>query len=115
VSDTEQVGLSRNPTKRQVAEPDHDGRTPICPDCGDDIAASKGGGKPLAGLVPECFGWSCEKCNLTLPSNCHGPDAPGFNDKMAGLEVKFRDGSARYVPIPVRYVDTGIEQGDSDD
>ena len=109
---TDQVALSRDPDRRQVAEIDRDGHTPICPDCGADVAASKSGGKPLPGIVPECFGWSCKCCNLTFPSNCHGPEAPGFNSRMVGIEVQFRDGSTRYVPVPTRYVGHSGSGGD---
>jgi len=106
---SEQVALSRDPDQRQLAEVDRDGRTPICPDCGADVAASKSGGKPLPGIVPECFGWECKRCNLTPPSMCHGPEARGFIDTMSGIEVRFRDGSSRYVPVPSRYV--GPDEG----
>lgn len=105
-----QATLSRNPDDRQVAETENDGMKPLCPDCGSYVGASKGGGKPLPDREAKAFGWSCEECNLTLPTNCHGPSAPSFNDRIAGLQVEFRDGHTRYVPVPSRYVDVGGEQ-----
>lgn len=106
---TEQVALSRNPVEREVARFDRDGRKPICPDCGSYVGHSKSGGKPLPDTEAEAFGWSCGDCNLTLPSNCHGSTAPGFNSSMAGMQVEFRDGETRWVPVPARYVDTATD------
>lgn len=101
---TEQVVLSRNPSVRQVARTVRGEQRPLCPDCEKYVGPSKSGGKPLPDVEAETFGWSCEDCNLTLPSHCHGPEAPNFNSSMAGLKVEFRDGEARYVPVPTRYV-----------
>lgn len=112
-NDTDQTALARDPDRRQVAELDHDGHTPLCPDCGADVAASKSGGKTLPGIVPECFGWECRRCDLTFPSKCHGPEAPCLNESMAGIEVRFRDGSTRYVPVPARYVGPEENGGES--
>jgi len=101
-----QTDLGRDPTTREVARPDHGERNrPLCPDCGQYVGASKGGGKPLPGTDAEAFGWECPDCALTLPSNCHGREAPMFNDRMAGLKVVFRDGTPRWVPVPERFVD----------
>lgn len=104
--DTErQTALTRDASQRQVAQLGRDGRTPVCPDCGQDVAASKSGGKPLPDHEVTCFGWQCEDCDLTLPSNCGGPEAPGFVDRMVGLRVEFRDGVERWVPVPRRQVE----------
>ena len=100
----EQAALSRTPDVREVAQLERDEYKPTCPDCGSYVGHSKGGGKSLPGILPECFGWECRDCNLTFPSNCDGRDAPGFNNSMAGLKVEFRDGQTRWVPVPDRYV-----------
>jgi|GEM_PF-1863780 len=101
-----QTDLGRDPTTREVARPDHDERNrPLCPDCGQYVGASKGGGKPLPDHEATAFGWECADCELTLPSNCSGRAAPMFNDHMAGLKVLFRDGTPRWVPVPERFVD----------
>jgi len=107
--DAGQATLARDPDERQVAEVARgdEGRRPVCPDCRTYVGASKSGGKPLPGREAEAFGWECRDCNLTLPSHCHGPEAPMFNDSMAGLEVEFRDGETRFVPVPARYVTEG--------
>ena len=107
MSRTDQTALSRDPNRRQVAEPHRDGRRATCPDCGSYVGPTKSGGKPLPNTDATCFGWSCEPCSLTLPSNCHGPAAPSFIDTMAGLEVEFRAGHSRYVPVPKRFVEEG--------
>jgi hypothetical protein len=100
-----QATLDRNPDRREVAETARDGRHAVCPDCGQRVGRSKSGGKPLPDTDAECFGWSCEDCNLTLPSNCHGPSAPHYNDRMRGLAVEFRGATERFVPVPKRYVE----------
>jgi len=103
-----QTNLGRDPTTREVASHDHDeDNRPLCPDCGQYVGPSKGGGKPLPGHEATAFGWECADCELTLPSNCHGEAAPMFNDHMAGLEVLFRDGTPRWVPVPARFVEGG--------
>jgi|GEM_PF-4749274 len=110
---TAQTDLGRDPTTREVARPDQDeDNRPVCPDCGQYVGASKGGGKPLPNTEATAFGWECPDCELTLPSNCSGRAAPMFNDHMAGLEVLFRDGTPRWVPVPERFVDD--EDDDSD-
>lgn len=110
----EQVGFQYNPEKLQVAEVARNGRYAVCPDCKNRVGASKSGGKPLPGTEVTCFGWSCSDCNLTLPTNCHGPTAPGFNDSMAGAKIKFRDGSERWVPVPIRYVEPETDRSGGD-
>lgn len=103
---TAQTDLGRDPTTREVARCDtDDDKRPVCPDCGQYVGASMGGGKPLPDHDATAFGWECSDCELTLPSNCHGPAAPMFNDHMAGLEVLFRDGLPRWVPVPARFVE----------
>jgi hypothetical protein len=109
---SEQTALSRDPETLEVARVEHGQRKPYCPDCGAYVGHSKSGGKPLPGRAAETFGWFCEDCSLTLPSSCHGPDAPMFNDSMLGLEVEFRDDETRWVPVPARYVDTDTGRGD---
>lgn len=104
MSRTEQASLSRNPDVREVARLVRDKRKPMCPDCGSYVGHTKSGGKPLPHTNVKTFGWECRNCNLTFPSNCHGRDAPGFNDSMAGFKVEFRDGETRWVPVPERYV-----------
>lgn len=100
-----QAGLQYDPEQLQVAEPQRNGRYAVCPDCKSRVGRSKSGGKPLPGTDVTCFGWSCTDCNLTLPSNCLGPTAPGFNDRMLGFRVEFRDGTERWVPVPRRFAE----------
>ena len=105
-----QVALSRNPDEWEVAQLARDGRKAMCPDCRSHVGHTKSGGKPLPDTEVGAFGWSCPDCKLTFPSNCDGPTAPGFNSSMAGLQVDFRDGKTRWVPIPARYVDTDTDR-----
>ena len=86
MSGSEQVALSRDPSVRQVARTVRGEQKPICPDCGQYVGHTKSGGKPLPDTDAETFGWSCEDCNLTLPSHCHGPDAPTFIDILPALK-----------------------------
>jgi predicted RNA-binding Zn-ribbon protein involved in translation (DUF1610 family) len=94
-----QVSLEYDSSTLEVAEPDRDGRHVVCPDCGRRVGASKSGGKELPDTEARAFGWSCNNCNLTLPSNCLTSKARSFNDQMTGLETEFRDGSSQYVPV----------------
>jgi hypothetical protein len=103
-----QVALSRNPEQREVATLERGKHKPYCPDCGTYVGASKSGGKPLPETDATAFGWECQNCNLTLPSTCHGASAPMFNSSMAGIEVEFRDGETRWVPVPARYAEEEI-------
>ena len=100
-----QTQLTRDPSDRQLAELGRDGRKAACPDCGQHVGHTKSGGKTLPEHEFGCFGWECPDCNLTFPSNCDGPDAPGFNSSMIGLKLDFRDGESRYVPVSARHAE----------
>jgi len=100
-----QTQLTRDPSDRQLAELARDGRKAACPDCGQHVGHTKSGGKPIPKQDFGCFGWECPDCNLTLPSNCDAADAPGFNSSMVGVQVQFRDGSKKYVPVSSRHAE----------
>ena len=85
-----------------------------CPGCGTDISATKGG-QPLPDgcNADRTFGWQCESCNNVVPCRAFGPEARTFNDRYRGLEVEFRDGHERFIPVPVEG-DAPLASGDTD-
>jgi hypothetical protein len=92
---TVQTPLDRR-TELQVVTYEEADRRVVCRDCGTDVTASKGG-HPLPSDL-RVHGWACSACQNTFPANCHGPDAPSYNDRITGVKVEFRDGETRYVP-----------------
>lgn len=101
-TDGEKLGHPEDTTTRQIAEPARDELDVICPDCGSSVEQTKGSGKPLPMEDVVTFGWECSDCDLTFPSHCRGPNAPHFTDAMVGIEIEFRDGHSRFVPVPAR-------------
>lgn len=101
-----QTSLESHAGREVVAyERDPEGglKSPVrCPDCGQDVTASKGT-HPLPDdcAADRAFGWACETCENTMPTDVVHPDAPTFNDRFTGLEVEFRDGTERLIPVPV--------------
>ena len=95
-----QQTLQADNSELQVARNDPYERGVYCPDCGADVARSKGGGKPMPDDAPvdACFGWYCGECKNTMPSNALREDAPGFNDQMTAVRADFRDGVERLIP-----------------
>lgn len=101
MSETEQTSLARSPD-RQLVEVERDEsegiRSPLrCPDCGQDISASKGAHRTPGGR--RTHGWYCGQCNNVAPCHAHSLDAPSWNEKIEGIEATFRDGSARVIPV----------------
>lgn len=98
---TAQTSLSRSPAL-ELVEADRDRDADIgmplrCPDCGQDISASKGAQPTPSGRTTH--GWRCAACNNVAPCHAHRPDAPTWNDRIEAVEVTFRDGSARLIPV----------------
>ena len=87
---------------REIAEPVRDDERNVrCPDCDQVVSASKGSHpSPDEEPTNKIWGWECDICENTLPSNTLEEDAPTFNDKMTGVRVTFRDGHERLVPAP---------------
>lgn len=80
-----------------------DDRGVYCPDCGQEVTASKGTHPLPDHLEAErAYGWQCSACKNTFPCAAHAEDAPTFNDRMTGLYATFRDGSNKWIPVPAR-------------
>ena len=79
----------------QVVETARNGRTLVCPDCGQPIGPSRGGHELPDGR--RVHGWACSACQNVFLGTCHSREAPTWNDRIRGLEVEFRDGSRRFV------------------
>lgn len=74
-----------------------------CPDCRSDVAYTKGGQR-IGDLLTH--GWECSACRNVIPCRSDA-DASTFVDGWTGVEVTFRDGEDRYVPVPERTLDGG--------
>ena len=100
-------------TGRAVVRPDRpaEGRGVLCPDCEQDVAATKGG-QPLPDDAPatRAFGWKCRPCENTIPCNAVGEDAPMHTDRMTAVTVTFRDAGEGFVPVPNTAVTEGGDQ-----
>jgi DNA-directed RNA polymerase subunit RPC12/RpoP len=91
-----------------------------CPDCGQDVSATKGG-QPLPDEFDQSrtFGWRCTDCHNVIPSRAFSERASSFNDRMRGVEIQFRDGHERFIPVPIdgnnwdRDTETDRQGGDS--
>jgi hypothetical protein len=92
---------------RAIVEPARDDDRRIrCPDCDQDVTATKGShAAPEDCPADKIWGWQCRTCENTLPSNAVAADAPTFTDRITGLEVEFRDGHERVVPAPAAHVE----------
>jgi uncharacterized C2H2 Zn-finger protein len=94
---------------REVAEPVRDDEQNVrCPDCDQIVSASKGS-HPTHDDAPtdRIWGWQCDICENTLPSNALQEGAPTFNDRITAVKVAFRDGHERLVPAPKAHVSRG--------
>ena len=94
VADTSQKQLTRTIQTAEARQ--------ACPDCREDISASKGGQSVEDKLT---HGWKCDECNNVMPSNS-GPNAGTFVDGWDAVKMEFRDGSENWVPVPERYAET---------
>lgn len=96
-----QAVLTRNPDDREIVHHDTEDRRIICPDCGGDVSATKGG-HPLPEDAPaqRCHGWQCRACANTMPCTATGPEAAMYVDKIVGVEVTYRDGTTEWIAFP---------------
>jgi hypothetical protein len=105
MSETAQAGLS-SWSARELVEPQT--RTSVdravrCPDCFEAISATKGGQPLPDGLDTDAertFGWRCADCHNVIPCRAFNPAADTFNDNYRGVEVEFRGGHRRFIPVP---------------
>lgn len=89
----------------------------ICPECGNDITASKSAHrvrKPdladvelLEALDDDdllVFGWRCSRheYDVVCPASAGGPDAGGLQDGWTGVRLVFADEEVRWVATPAR-------------
>jgi len=72
-----------------------------CPVCKSDVSRSKGGQR--IGELPT-HGWECSTCDIVLPCRSDS-EATTFTNGWTGIEVRFRDGEERYVPVPEYYAE----------
>jgi len=68
------------------------------------------GGQPLPDDLDydRTFGWRCCDCHNVIPCRAFNPEADTFNDKYRGVEVEFRDGSSRFIPVPTKEVERNV-------
>jgi hypothetical protein len=95
-------------TGREIVEYERgeDNRGVYCPDCGQEVTATKGSHPaPEDFEAGKIWGWQCRDCQNTLPSNTQSAEARGFNDRIVGIKTSPRGGEERWVPVPVSSVD----------
>jgi len=96
-----QTELTRDPTERAVVHHDTDDRRIVCPDCGQDCTATKGGQDlPADAPAERVHGWQCRACANTFPCSATGPEAAMYTDRILGVELTYRDGSEPWAPVP---------------
>jgi len=84
------------------------GRGVYCPDCGQEVTATKGSHPaPDDCDADKIWGWECRDCKNTLPSNTHSAEARGFNDRIVGIKANPRGGEERWIPVPVSSLEKG--------
>lgn len=93
-SDIEQLSLTARLDKKQVVPTARSDRHLVCPDCGNRIGGSRGGHELPDGR--RVHGWACNDCHNVFPAVCDAV-ASTWNDRIAGIEVEFRDGETQFV------------------
>lgn len=112
MSEEVQTALTSHTGREIVSGVRGDDRGIYCPDCDQEVTATKGSHALPEYLDAERgWGWECDACENVMPSGCLQADAVTFNDRITGLEATFRDGSEDWIPVIAR----SVKEADGDE